>query len=1200
MANVLSTDLRNKLERVIIDARDIAEEGAKAALDALGVPHHEAFPHMNQAQRALRTHLRARARQIGDQKDSSGNLNPVHLIQECAYEHWHRMLFARFLAENNLLIESESNVAISIDECKELAKDEGVDLWVLASRYAQKMLPQIFRPDDPLLQISLPREYSVKLEVFVNDLDTATFLASDALGWVYQFWQSKRKKQVNESGKKIGADEISAVTQLFTEPYMVQFLLHNTIGAWWAGKVLARNQEISAKAATEEELRKAVSLPGVNWEYLRFIKTDDGKGSWAPAAGTFSGWPQNASQLKILDPCCGSGHFIVALFFVMIAIRQAEENFGVKDACDAVLRDNLHGLEIDERCTQIAAFALALSAWSLPDAGGFRKLPEFHIACSGIAPSVKKSEWVALARNYVNSLSISNQGDLFPEQKNELWHEPFERGMEALYELFEKAPILGSLIDPTKIEGSFFQADFGQLTDLLQDALSKEKSVVGDETHEMAVAAWGLAKAAELLGQKYHLVITNVPYLTSAKQNDILKKFALGAFPDSRSNLATIFIERSLQLCKNEGQIAFVTPQDWIFLSAYRVFRTKVLKSQSISLLVKLGTKSFQTPMWDFNTMLIAIERKIASTRTSFTGIDVSAQNNAGMKSLALPNIDSKTVLQNWFLKDPDSRIDFEEISQETKLGDFADSWQGIVTCDDNRFLSEFWSIDFSDSKWETCLQPPKINHKFEGRREVIRWDSEKGALHNASKAHNFPPLESLNRMSVCVQRMNPMNRFISCGEIYGDHIAPLVPKRPEDLPAIWMFTESGALIDEVKKIDQQNKIAIGSFLRVPFDVKYWSSLASTKYPNGLPEPYSDDPTQWIFHGRPEQSTSPLHVAVARLLGYRWPAEFEYSESPTSVLPVSSSEDHSQGTDETRRGQLHGQDARETSRMRLSTEARELVAKCEELLPFVDQDGIVGIPSIRGEEPAADRLRALLAKAYGAEYTHEKELSLIAATGSTAPDLDTWLRNDFFEQHCKLFHHRPFIWHIWDGRARDGFNVLVNYHKLAEGNGKGRRLFDTLIYSYLFDWINRQKDELKREIGGADDRLTNAMELQKRLKLIAEGESPYDIFVRWKPLDCQAIGWEPDINDGVRLNIRPFMQPFTYGKSGAGILRWKPNINWNKDRGTEPKRTKEDYPWFWKGNEFTGERVNDVHLDIETKQQARKTVSANSAEKTSV
>ena len=243
----------------------------------------------------------------------------------------------------------------------------------------------------------------------------------------------------------------------------------------------------------------------------------------------------------------------------------------------------------------------------------------------------------------------------------------------------------------------------------------------------------------------------------------------------------------------------------------------------------------------------------------------------------------------------------------------------------------------------------------------------------------------------------------------------------------------------------------------------------------------------------------------------------------------------------------------------------------------MDDDGIVCIPSVRGERPAQDRLLQLLQRAWGADWQDGKLAELISEAGSRT--LDDWLRNGFFDDHCSLFQHRPFLWHVWDGRKSDGFHALVNYHKLAEADGKGQRLLASLTYSYLGNWIGRQKDGVKRGEGGAEDRLAAALELQKRLVAILEGEPPFDIFVRWKPIERQPIGWEPDINDGVRFNIRPFMaQDLPGGKKGAGILRAKPNVHWRKDRGKEALRDQTQYPWFWLNGSFTGDRINDVHI----------------------
>ncbi len=114
----------------------------------------------------------------------------------------------------------------------------------------------------------------------------------------------------------------------------------------------------------------------------------------------------------------------------------------------------------------------------------------------------------------------------------------------------------------------------------------------------------------------------------------------------------------------------------------------------------------------------------------------------------------------------------------------------------------------------------------------------------------------------------------------------------------------------------------------------------------------------------------------------------------------------------------------------------------------------------------------------------------------------------------------------------------------------------------------------------------------ERMKLILAGEPSYDILVRWKPLHQPAIGWHPDLNDGVRVNIRPFIE--------AGILRKTPNIKWGKDRGKEPQRDKDEYPWFWSGKEFTGDRVNDVHLTNAAKGAAQRNVERSARKEKSV
>jgi len=1054
------------------------------------------------------------------------------------------MLFACFLAENNVLIHP-GGVAVTLEECEELAPDEGAENgWELAARYAAERLPQIFRPDAPVLEVKLPPESQRELERLLADLPPEIFKASDSLGWVYQFWQAKKKEEVNKSEVKIGADELPAVTQLFTEPYMVQFLLHNTLGAWWVGR---HDRE---------------SLP-VDMPYLRFL--DDG----TPAAGTFDGWPDTAAEITVLDPCCGSGHFLVAAFEILVHFRMAEEKLSPAEACDAVLRDNIHGLEIDERCTQIAAFALALAAWTFPAVGGHRGLPEMHIACSGRAPRSKKEEWLVLA------------GD----------DERLQNGMARLYDLFTDAPVLGSLIDPRRLgasdrgEGKLFEARFGELRPLLERRLCTEESK-DTQRYELGVAAQGIVAAAELLAGKYHFVVTNVPFLARGKQGETLRGFSAKSYAAAKNDLATVFMERCLAFNTPGGTSSLVLPQNWLFLTRYRKLREKLLKQETWQVLARLGEGGFNSSAAaGAFTALLTITHHEPYEDQTLVGLDVSELRKPEEKAAALLSEELKEVEQKAQLDSPDSRITLVNDKSISILGDYALGIVGIQTADDSRYVLRFWEVGCPDKRiWELMVSSPEhFNSVFEGHSWLLRWERGRG---NLSRQRNacIRGLSAIGTPGVLVHRMRQLYTYIYNHGFVHQNPALIVPISRDKLLPIWCFCSSSEYYEAVRRIDQKLNVTNATLVKVPFDLGYWQKVADENYPNGLPKPYSDDPTQWLFHGHPkpcaygpaydppwptpetlkpspiseEGANFTLQVAVARLLGYRWLAELELSAE-------SAEEENSKN--------LSAPSA-VCQNLELSDEAYAWIERTRDFDDLIDDDGIVCLPPVRGEQPAVTLVQRVLARAFGDEWSPRKQAELLTAIGCKGWTLERWLQDKFFAQHCKVFQSRPFIWHIWDGLKKGGFSALVNYHKLD------RKLLETLTYNYLGDWIRRQQDGVKRGKEGAPDRLVAAKGLQEKLKLILKGEPPCDIFVRWKPIEEQPMGWGPDINDGVRVNIRPFLLVGDVGKKGAGVLRDKPNIKWGKDRGKDPP----DSPWY---HLFKGDRINDHHLTLAEKQAAR-------------
>jgi hypothetical protein len=1093
----LSRELRRLLERTIAGkdgARQIAEAGAEQSLQRLAVDRHEPHGSLTPEERTLRNQLRAHGRQLGDKLDPHrGDQTINHLKQAVAYEHWHRLLFARFLAENDLLMHPKHGVALSLGEVKEDALRLGRDWIDLAAEYAQRMLlREVFRSDDPALRVPLAPEKRRDLEEKLNSLPREVFLASDSLGWVYQFWQDDEKKRVNKSEVDIGADELAAVTQLFTEDYMVLFLLENTVGAWWAAK---RQSE-----------GKDASLHGYKWNYLHL--NDDG----TPSAGTFSGWPRLARDLKILDPCMGSGHFLAAAIPLLAHMRVEEEGLSLEEATKAVLRDNLFGLELDARCSQIAAFNLALTAWQL--AGTHFALSGLNLACSGLGINSSEADWTHLA----------GEDDMA------------RLTMQKLYSIFRHAPVLGSLIDPSFFGDELFSSDFRAVRSLLQSALRFEQE--NGEKGELAVAADGLLAATGILIDKFTLVATNVPYLGRNRQTQVLAQYCEDYFSDAKADIASCFIERCIRLCASNCTIAIVTKNEPLFASNYRDFRKRLLHTTTWNVVANLGSRAFETISGErVSVALTILDCVPPSSEHHYMAWNAGPQRNPSEKASAIRTEIGLAVSQKSALAHPDFVIATEPLQEGRHLSEYAYTAQGFATSDNPPFVRSFWEFPEVSDGWTFALSAPLVSTPFTGRSDVLLWEDGKGKyyqhacrLKEAGRLGGWKSgAEAWGESGVLVAEVGGLPCTLYTGEMF-DHTAhAIIPRNIDDLPAVWAFCRSSDFKESVRRISQKLNVTNETLVKIPFQKDYWQRRFEEDYPDGLPYPSTTDPTQWLFEGHPEGSDHPLQVSVARLVGYNWPRKTGASFIDCPSLAPDGLESYSA------------------------------------------KDGIVCLASVAGEENGVSRLRALLQAAFGHDYNFKQLL-----VGKKSSTLEMWLRDEFFEEHCQIF-DLPFVWHIWDG-LKDGFHALVNYHRLD------RRNLEKLIFSYLGDWLTRQRQDVQNGVEGADTRLAAAEHLQGELKKILEGQRPYDIFVRWKPLDQQPIGWEPDLNDGVRTNIRPWITDARlYRATKPGILRVNPNLKFTKDRGKEPARDPEEFPWFAK----SADRIIDHHLLLEEKRRAR-------------
>jgi hypothetical protein len=298
-----------------------------------------------------------------------------------------------------------------------------------------------------------------------------------------------------------------------------------------------------------------------------------------------------------------------------------------------------------------------------------------------------------------------------------------------------------------------------------------------------------------------------------------------------------------------------------------------------------------------------------------------------------------------------------------------------------------FWEVRIA-SEWRFWQGTVNETVDYGGRELVLWWSTGLQDAVAAGSAY-IRGEAAWGRLGIVVRQMRHLPCTLYTGEVFDTNCAVVSPHNEEHLAAIWAFCSSEHYRDTVRQLDQKTNVTNATLVKVPFDLEHWQLVAAEKYPEGLPMPHSNDPTQWIFNGYPNGSDYPVHVAIARLVGYRWPRQTGSHFQNCTALDPDGLEQHA------------------------------------------DADGIASLNTIAGESSAADRLRTLLAAVYGDEWSASKLQELLGEHYS----LEDWIRDEFFEEHCRIFHQRPFVWHVWDGR-KDGFHALVNYHRLAR-SGEG-------------------------------------------------------------------------------------------------------------------------------------------------------------------
>ncbi|TPT44975.1 BREX-1 system adenine-specific DNA-methyltransferase PglX [Acinetobacter baumannii] len=581
-------------------------------------------------------------------------------------------------------------------------KDEELyrELLLAQCHALNQVMPLLFEQVSDESELLLPDNLT-KTDSLIRDLVSSIpeedWSDVQIIGWLYQFYISEKKDQV--IGKVVKSEDIPAATQLFTPNWIVKYLVQNSVGRLW----LMAQPDSTLASEWEYYIQPAEQSDEVNAQLKQLIDvriSEDGD-------------TLNPESITVLDPACGSGHILVEAYDCLKAIY-LERGYRSRDIPRLILENNLYGIDIDTRAAQLASFALLMKARE-DDRRLFSNPPKLNI--------------IALQDSQPERL------DAFCQDLASTGVE--EADLKELLDLFEHASTFGSLIQ--------IPAVFANKLPELEVKLNKAVESGDIFAQQSAQELLPLVQQAKLLGKQYDAVIANPPYMGGKGMNTALKDFAKKKFPDSKSDLFAMFIERGFDWCKDSGFNSMVTMQSWMFLSSYEAMREKILQDRTIQTMAHLGARAFPEISGEVvqATAFVMQGKHLDGFKPVFFRlVDTEQDQKETELRSGLNRFDS--TIQDDFKKIPGSPVaywlsnnSFKVFEKSETIQNVAEPRQGMATSDVNRFI-RFWhevsyknikldSSDNNEAKKSTCKWFPH-NKGGEFRRwygnnlHVVNW----------------------------------------------------------------------------------------------------------------------------------------------------------------------------------------------------------------------------------------------------------------------------------------------------------------------------------------------------------------------------------------------------------------------------------------------------------------------------------------------
>ncbi len=998
------------------------------------------------------------------------------------------------------------------------------------------ILPMLFSSDMGYLELLLPKNL-LKGETVITrlvEIPEGAFLEDvEIIGWMYQFYVSD-KRQTFRDAKLVTKELIPSLTQLFTTDWIVRYMVENSVGRLWLESY--PNSPIrSDMKYYVEDLKQSEDIQ---------IKIDKIKYKNV-----------NPKEIHVIEPCCGSGHILVYVFDLIFKMYE-EQGYLKRDIPTMIMRNNLVGLDVDKRATQLASFSLVMKARSVNN----RFFDEEYYETPHVY-EIKDSQLLKELgyRKHIKSFNFLSDEEI------EL--------IEYLVEIFKNGKTIGSLI---KIKPIDFDRLDSALDKIINNAVT---NLFNAEFLNFGIKRlMDLSQLTKILSSKYDVMVTNPPYLSSSKLEAESKEYLICEYPDSKVDMSSMFIETSL--VKNNGFRAMVTPDSWMFIGSYKRFRKQLTNRNT---LICLRNMDFGT----FDAMVKTTTFVLRNTfiKSFITKFQDDKDNEYHVSTELFKNIPSESF-SYWI------SVNALNVFDKAVVDTYCVTREGMTTANNDRFLRLWYEIDFNrtsivavDTKWVPYLKGGDYRKWYGNHDYVVNWENDGYEIRNFKdletgriRSHNYNGewglLEgfswsefSSSDLSIryskggflfdtkgCMGFANGtieieyiMALYNSCvGREYTKIFCATTDYKPGQLihiPLLFAANNKSTIINLVKenidisKNDWDSFETSWDFIMHPLvalkssygyadtPIEFWNGLVSSAYQAWETECQA----RFDLLKKNETELNRIFIDIYGLQGELTPEV----EDRDITVRLADKERDIKSLISYLIGIAMGRYSLDTPGLAYAGGEWD-ASKYVSYQP--DDDGIIPIYKGIGMEDGLTTVLIKLIKQIYGEDTYRQNIDFIAeALGkkhneSSEEALNRYLNDGFYADHLKIYQKRPIYWLFTSGK-KDGFKCLIYMHRYNE---------DTLARinaKYFLPESTRKKNEME-ELNG---RIAHA-EGRDKLRLEKERQNlaaAYNEAIEYgQVLDHMANKYiSIDLDDGVKVNYAKFQGIEIVTDSGTRVKK---------------------------------------------------------------